>query len=99
VRNDPGRDEVLGVSADVIPILVPSEFLLKLVPELISQGRLNMASLEAAPGTDHAGGQPVELAPKISEAEIKQLPLLLSSLGFLLSGLHLVHGLLDHAGD
>jgi hypothetical protein len=99
MRDDPGRDEVLGESADLVPIFVPSELLVKLVPELIAQGRLDVSPVEAAPGTDHASGQPVELAPEISEAEIKQLPLFLSSLALLLSGPHLMLGSLDHAGN
>ena len=99
MRDDPGRDEVLGESADVVPLFVPLKLLLKLVPELITQGRLNVSPLEAAPGTDHAVGQPVEPALEMSEAEIKQFTLFLSSLAFLLSGLHLMRGSLDYAGD
>jgi hypothetical protein len=99
MRDDPGRDEVLGESADVVPIFVPSELLLKLVPELFAQGRLDVSPVEAAPGTGHASGQPVELAPEIAEAEIKQLPLLRSSLALLLGGPHLMLGSPDHAGD
>lgn len=99
MRDGPGRDEVLGESADVVPIFVPSEPLLKLVPELIAQACLDVSPVEAAPGTDHASGQAVELAPEISEAEIKQLPLFLSSLALLLSGPHLMLGSLDHAAD
>jgi hypothetical protein len=36
VRHEPGSDEVLGESADVVPIFVPAELFLKVISELIA---------------------------------------------------------------
>jgi hypothetical protein len=99
LADGPGSDEVLGESADVVPIFVPSEPFQKLVSELVAECRLDVSPLEAAPGADHAVGQRVDPPPEMREPELKQLALPVPSLAFLLSGLDLTLGSLDHACD
>lgn len=97
VRDEPGSDEVLDESADLVPTFVPSKLFLKLGSELIAECRLDVSPLEAALGADRAHGQCVEPPPEMCEAEFEQLALPLPSPAFLLSGLHLMRSSLDHA--
>jgi hypothetical protein len=99
LRHKPGSEKVLGEFADLGPLLVTSELLLKPISELITEGGLDVPPCEAAPGADHARGQRIDSPPQMCEAELNQLAFHFPALGVLLSSLHLTLGVLYRTGD
>jgi len=79
----------------VVPVLVAFEAFLQPVVKLISERRANMPPLEAVRRSNNAPGEIFDAPPQVCLRVLEHLIFNLTSLGLLLSFLHLVRCLLD----